>query len=252
MSENTTSRANEAITFADILFIIRKNIILLLIITVLFGIGGGIYGFKYTKTTYTAVSTAMIAKEQNSANNPDIDYSLSLNLVHTFQQLLSSEAIFKKTSEALRDKYEDQTITAGEIKGATSVSIEQYGLMITISATTTRSSEFAIDIANQLLYSSIEYANNDLETTEGFKPLADKIIVVDIATSAPQANKSKTILILSILIGFVVGLIAVVIKQLLNDTFTSREEFERNTGLNVLVMLPNPVFKGESDDVQEK
>ena len=94
-------------------------------------------------------------------------------------------------------------------------------------------------------------ANNDLVNDEGFKPLANKIIIIHKANSATVSNKSMTVFLLSIVIGFVLGLVAVVIAHLINDTFTSREEFERQTGLNVLVMLPNPVLKGDSNDIQQ-
>lgn len=251
MNTNTTNRANDAITFADILFIIRKNVILLLAITALFGIGGGIYGFRFTKPTYTAMASVMVSKPQSNTNNPDIDYNLSLNMVQSCTSLFSKDAVAIKTSDALSEKYEME-IDYKEIKNSVKASYTQYDLFIIIEVTTARDQQFAIDMANQLVDSAIDYVNNELEDENQFKPLANKIIPVDYAKEATINNNSKMILILSVIIGFVLGMVVIVIKHLLNDTFTSREEFERLTGLNVLVMLPNPVFKGDSNVIQEK
>ena len=247
MSVDSTNKVNDSLTFADVLFIIRKNLILLLTITIAFGIGGGVYGFKYTKPTYTAVASVFISKNQNN----DIDYSHSLNIVESVTSLFARDTVAIKVSEALSEKYEEE-INYKEIKNCVKAEHIQYDLNVIVTFTTSRSPEFAIDAANQYINSMIEYADNDLksvdvETGETVYPLKGKIIGVDYAIEATKQDNSKMIFILSVLIGFILGVAVIVIKHLINDTFTSREEFERQTGLNVLVMLPNPVIKGDSN-----
>lgn len=247
MSTNTTGKVNAAITFADIFFILRKNIILLLIITILFGVGGGIYGFKFTTPTYTATANVFIVKEKDS----DVDYSHSLNMVESSASVFGYNSVAIKVSEALSEKFEE-TIDYKEVWGGIQTEIIQYNLNVVVKFTTTRSPEFAVAAVNQYIESVIDYVDNDLvaenkDTGEKFYPLKNKIISTAPAIEASKNDRSKTIFLLSIVIGFVLGLVTVFIKYLLNDTFTSREEFERQTGLSVLVVLPNPVFKGDNN-----
>ena len=58
--ENENKVEEQGLSISDIFFIVKKNIIFIIIITMIFTLVGGFYAVKVKKPTYTAISTAMV------------------------------------------------------------------------------------------------------------------------------------------------------------------------------------------------
>ncbi len=251
MENNVKNELNDGISFVDILMMIKKEILFLIVITLVIGIAGAVYGYKYTKPVYRAQSDALVVVGINSSSNTDFDYSYSLNLVQTFKEFMTTDRVMILASQKLSEKYEMQ-VSPATIKSSVTVVNEQYSLLIRISAVSTISKEFAIDMANILIYSTIEIADEELVTSDGVKPLANKLIVNSLATTASMSSKAFSTTVIAFLIGIVLGVVIIIIKYTINDTYTSKEEFENQVDNNVLVMIPNYKDEGDNDNVQEK
>jgi len=243
MEENLKTTENEGISLHDIFFLIRKNILIILIITFVITIIGGIYAIGFKDTTYSTAATAMVVVPDDSGNdNKELDYSYALNLTHTFEDYVKSNAVSKRVAAKLSEKY-GMNVSTGYVRNCVNVEVQQYSLIISISVSSTVSEEFTMDMANEVFDTTIYLINNELKTEET-APLANTLVVVDYSEEADASKGTLIVLVLSFLIGLVLSIAFVFIKYLLNDTYTSKEDFEKSTGVNVLVMLPDPIAAG--------
>ena len=95
----------------------------------------------------------------------------------------------------------------------------------------------AQEIANTLVTNSIAIADDE---ENGFKLLQSKLKMLDVAelpTSPSSPNKMLNIVI-SVLLGGIVALGLVFVKELFNNKFQSATEMEKYLGIKVIAAVP--------------
>lgn len=251
---------DKGLTMSDILFIIKRNIIMIIIITVVFVIIGAIYGLKIKSPTYTATTTAIVYVDTSTGeNNQSIanNYSYATYFTSTFSSFIESNPVLNSASKMLEEKY-DYIISREDLKKCIIVTTETNSLIITVSAKVSQKNDeygrnLAQAIANTVMSSAIQEANKYKYDDEGnvildkngdpeyqYKVLANKLVVmekVEEPSDVVYRRGAATTILISFLIGILISFLIVIIKYFTNDTFTSKESYEEATGLNVLSVI---------------
>ena len=248
MEENLKNNTVDGISLGDIFFLFKKNILLIAIITAIITVIGGIYAVGFKDTTYSTTATAMIVVPSNSNDDErQLDYSYALNLMHTYEDYIQSNAVLKKVGEELKkeyaDKYPESYYSPNFIRRCIQIEMQQYSLILTVRGESVVDKEFTINLVNKVMKCTKILVDEELKAGD-VKPLANTFVVIDEAENVSASKGTLVVLIISFVLGLIVGLLVVFVKYLINDTYTSKDDFEKSTGVNVLVLLPDPVILG--------
>lgn len=253
-------REEQGITFADLWFLVKRNMLLILIVTLVFTVLGGIYGLKIKNPTYTATTTAIVfvdTSSSGSSGNVVNNYSYATYFTSTFSTFIKSNPVLTLACKNLNEKgYE---YSRKELKDCISIGTESNSLIITIVAKVSSKDENegrarAQAIANTILESTIQEANkykydsngnvvldNNGDPVYEYLVLAEKLVAMEKVENTSDVVYSRgagTTILIAFLIGLVVSMGIVLVKYLIDDTFSSKETFEKMTGLTVFASIP--------------
>lgn len=248
----------QGISFSDLLFLVKRNILVILIITIICTIAGGVYAYGVKKPVYTAVATAVVQAEQSTTNNSEsTSYSYSVALTNTFKDVIKSQPVIVAAADKLAkdDKYSSvdnvKASLMGKLKSNVSVSSTTSTLILTVSAESTDPEE-AILLANTILAQTIAVTdqydvdeNGNIKTdSDGnaiylYPILGNKLKVLQNADKDTTTEKHNELLILVVacLIGLIISFVIVLIKFLSDDTYTSKDTFEKTYNINILASI---------------
>ena len=124
---DTEKREEQGLSLSDLLFLVKRNIIMVIIVTMVFIIVGAVYGFKIKKPTYTATTTAIVYVDTSAGgNNPTManNFSYATYFTSTFSSFIKSNPVLSVTSETLKEKYSYNNITRDYLKSCVSVPLQ--------------------------------------------------------------------------------------------------------------------------------
>ena len=219
------------ISFNDLFFLIKKNLVMIMIITFLFTLAGGIYGFGFKSYTYTSTATAIVYGENNS-NNPYQDVLTAQYMINTFKDYITSNVVAKDVMSS--DSCKDYNLDIKHIQENLSVSTQTTNSLVLTIKYKAASEKEAITVLNQIL-DSTEFLSNQTEQ------LKDIFIVMDRAeeVSTVGSRGAAMVIIICFIIGALLSCGIVLIKFLMDDTYTSKEAIEKHYNINVIASLPN-------------
>lgn len=260
----------KGISLSDIFFLIKKNFLLILIITALFTIAGGVYGLKFKKITYTAKAEAIVMADSSSttpsASTNYQEYVMSTYLINTFNTFIVSNKVVgavvddltetldtykaNNPDAVLPDDYktysnpENRGSLIKKIQDNASVSTSTNSLIITIKYKSNNEA-LSIVVTNLLVEKTKEIADKN-EEVDGkkeydYKMLAGNFASIDEAepSTVTASRGAAIVIIVCALIGLVISFAIILIKYLCDDTYTSKEAFEKAFNINVLTLLPD-------------
>ena len=270
MEQNQTIYEEEkGISLRDLFFLVKKNLIMIIVITAICTLAGGIYGLKFKKITYTSKAEAivMVDSTNSSASQAYQEYLTSTYLINTFNSLIKSNKVVNEVAESLTseleaykqnnpgavlpENYQELSNPAKRgsiitsIQNNTTVTTTTNSLYVTIKYKSNNEA-LSIVVANLLIEKTQQVADNyvlnelnekvyDYPNLQGNFGPVDK--AVDYTTEASRG--AAKVIIICFLIGFVVSFAIAFIEYLLDDTYTSKEEFEKAFNINVLTLLPD-------------
>ena len=243
----------QGISFSDIFFLIKRNILLILIVTILSVLAGGIYAFGIKKPVYSAEATAVVQAEPNSTNvNEATSYSYSVALANTFNKIIKSITVINEAADQLIEAKEyteeQRTSLKNKLKNNVSVSSDTSSLMLTLTAKSVDPEE-AILLVNALLKATITVVDqhavdeNGVEIPDEYNYiiLANKLKVLSEASIETTVQKSNKLIIVVVacMIGVIISFGIILIKYLSDDTYTSKDAFEKTFNINILSSIQN-------------
>lgn len=194
---------------------------------------------KYTATVSMYVYANPKVSESGTATNADL--VAADNLIKTYQVIVKSNAVLKVVADRLNaehPEYAQYGVTAGRIKGMTSVSVPS-GTKILEVAVVTVDPQLSADLANTIA----QYIPDEIVRITK----AGGVEIVDYA-SAPKSPSSPNVT-RNISVGFVAGLLAAgayfVLRTLLDTTIYSEEEVAKVTECPVIGSIPHVEITGE-------
>lgn len=222
----------QGISLNDLFFLVKKNLVLILIVTIGCTILGAIYGFFIKETTYSATTTAIVNVDKDEAGSSSAEYSIysyCVLLANNYSVFIKTQPVLDDVVNDLKNEYPDLTQKA--VKECITVSIESSTTIILVTAKTNDSAK-SIAIANAVVASTIQVAN-----ASGAESLANKLFIIDGASETTATRGAAIVCVVSLLIGLVISFAIVLIKYLADDTYTSKDAFEKAFNINILACL---------------
>lgn len=227
----------EGISLQELFKIVWNNIALILIITMWVLVIGIVYTFSVVQPKYTANSSLMVQVDvESSGTNEQSAIVIANNLMGTYKEFIVSNRVLESVKE---DIPELSNTSLGALKSSISISITSQILIIYISVVNT-SPELAQEIADTLVENSIAIAN---DPESPYVLLQNKLKVLDVAklpTSPSSPNKTLNVII-SGLLGGILALGVVFVKEFFNNKYKTVEELERHLNIKVLAAVPGTI-----------
>lgn len=224
----------EVIELRDIIQIVKKYYKLLLIVPVVFALIGALISIYFIKPVFEASTTLIVSQSNDTGeaiNKGDVD--LGKSLIYTYAEMAKSNTVLDNTKAKLG---------IGELNGS-SISVSPVkDTQILKIAVQNINPALATDIANTLVE---EFT---LEISRITK--TENVAVVDFAKvpkSPIKPNKVMNTLIAGIL-GEMLILLAVFLKEYLDNTLKTEKDIERYLGISVIGTIPNFNQGGKQTD----
>ncbi len=216
----------EEIDLLELFRAILKHIKLIIVLCILFGVGG-FFGTKLLITpTYTASTSIYLTPQISESGSLDYNSQMANSkLVTNVVNLLTQNNIM---SEVAKDVGLE---SAKNVKDVLTVSNETNTEIVTITATTT-DPKLSKDIANSTVSTFINRMQKNLNVRN--------IEVVDKAklSYVPSGPNVKMNTLLATMVGFVLGCGYAVLKFLLDNRLRTKEEAEKYLGVPVFCEIP--------------
>ncbi len=213
--------------------LIKKNLLLMVLITVLCSLLATAYAIVFVKPTYTATSSVILRMSVTSQNqsNAQTDLSLAQRYLPTIADLVASPEIVDKANKIY---HEDESISESDKinAGAVKIDYNERSMIFTISYT-----DSTPDRARAKVEAIRDAASQNFEWgILGVKSVA--LIPTDNEIDEPEAKSGHFKFIVSgIAIGVVASFVVVLLKYALDNTITEKKEFEELTGVDVLATI---------------
>ena len=243
--EDNKLQEPEGISLKELFQIIWNNIALVLIISMWVLVLGVVYTFTIAKPQYTANTSLIIQVDAETTGSEISALQMANYLISTYGDFLVSN----KVLESVKADVEAETgiaLSNQQIKNVVSVTTEAQNMFIYIKVET-YDPELAQSIANNLAENSIEIANSTYMDGDEEKPvyrfLHNNLMVHDEAllpTSPSSPNKVLNIVI-SGLLGGIIALGVVFIKEFFNNKYKSVEDLERHLNTKVIAAVPGTI-----------
>lgn len=223
---NIESEDENVIDLMELFRAILKHIKLIIVLCILFGVGG-FFGTKLLiAPTYTASTSIYLTPQISESGSLDYNSQMANSkLVTNAVNLLTQNNIM---SEVAKDVGLD---SASSVKKFVSVTNESNTEIITISATTT-DPKLSKDIANDTVSTFIRTMQKNLNVRN--------IEVVDKAklSYVPSGPNVKKNTMMAGVVGLLVGVGYAVLKLLLDNRLRTKEEAEKYLGIPVFCEIP--------------
>lgn len=219
----------QTIDLLDIFRLLKKNLILILVITLLGGAAGfGVSTFLMTPK-YESDATLIVnaSAEQTTGGSVSNDQLTSAkNLVDTYAVILTSEAVLNQTISNLHLDTDYDTLV--EQVSVTAVNDTQV-MAITV---TDEDPEVAQRIAADITAQAPEVI---IRTVKAGSVEVISSAKVDREPVSPSIVKNTAI---GALLGFTLVVFVLIVKRLMNNKFESAEDITNKLGLTVLGVIP--------------
>lgn len=216
----------------DFLYILRKRMKLILIVTITCTLISGILSFFVIKPTYAASTSIIVGKPQaDEKNNTQFnDVMMYQNLVKTYAEIAKSRDVAEKSISKL-----NSDLTVEKLSKIINVTPQQGTQILTISAESKNAKE-AAKIVDTVSTTFIE------ESKKVF-PTGGDIQVMDKAKVPEDPIKPKKAL--NIAIAFFLGLMASVgltfVLEYMDSTLKTEDDINRYLELPVIGIIPKDV-----------
>ena len=232
--QELTIEEEKGLSIVDILFIIRKNIVVILILISLFSILGGLYS-KVETPIYESTGTMLVSYEGNG-NSISSDYTFSNYISGTFVVFITQDVVLDVVSEKTG-------IKTGTLKKNVSVTNSSLILSVKYQASTASEATF---VAQTIIDTAQEIADSvDEENKPIYHLLYDNLKVL----SPAKEGVRKSHLLRDLAIGFGIGVflafLYVFLREILDTKFKSASEIERVLDIPVLAGIPVYTFNEE-------
>lgn len=255
MEEEVVYNEKESqLTLGALLEAAKRRIGLILAITLFLTVVGGIVGKFFIKTKYTSSGEAIVmmtvGDDDANKTSSTTAYQYSVYFAETVNtSFLKSDLVLKKASETLKTDH-NIDISPEKLKsGLTSTVDSNRGIAISVKFSSNY--EEADVILGTVLNTLVEELNTKKEDgSYTWELFGNSVRITSSPSKVTSDSTSKVIKFLAIffVIGLVVSAIVIVIGVLLDDTYKSKEQFEKDTGIDVLVTLENIALAKEKTE----
>lgn len=231
------NQEEKGLSIVELLQLLLKNWLIIGISTVLIASIAAIYAFVIATPMYESKSDIIVQVE--SSSELGYDYTTALRLVPSIAEFMKKDIVLDHVIQELNL---EEKMSAGQIRSGLSVTASNTTFFVYVTYTSSDAT-LSRDIANQIVESAREIANNNA-TFSSFK---DKISEpTTIARTGVQTSPNKPLLlIIGVLLGGILGVGIVLVVELTNNTYRTKEELEADFDIQVIGVIPSFEVKEE-------
>lgn len=228
MNEQNLDPQNE-ISLLDLYVILRRNIVLILAFTTLIAMIAAAYAFFVVDETYATNADVMVQVQTDPNIDGSYDYNTAQKLLATIVEFMSKDVVL---DEVIREL--DLSYTTSQIRSNLTVTSSNTSFFINVKFID-EDAYLARDIVNAVINQSILVANGN----DAFSTLKNKITRTSYADIAVYEAPNKPMYVaVGIILGGIVGVGFVFVKELMNNSYRSKEQLEQAFDIQVMGIIP--------------
>lgn len=241
MLDNQESQ--QEISLIELWYIVRRHILLILLVTTFFFIIASIYAWVVVTPDYISRADVMIQVEQGSSGSSETSFDLvsAARLLDTVRELMTKELVLQNALDSLEnDGFTN--LTVGYLRNGLTVTSSNSSYFINVSFVD-RDTVLAKAVADAVIEAVIEVT--DVE--DAFPVLTNKIRRTSFGSDATYNSPNRILYsVIGIVLGGIVSLGYVFLREVLATNFRSKDEIEAALGIQVLGVIPNMEAKVKS------
>lgn len=216
----------KTIDLSKLIKILKKNLKWLIILPIIFLVIGMILTFFVIKPEYEASTQVLVNQKEKNSDMMAQQVQSNIQLVKTYSEIIKSPRILDKVSKELNGKYSEK-----EISEMLTVNNQAESQIMNIQVKS-KNKKDAKNIANKI--------------AQVFSKDADQIMSIDNVSILSKADSVAKVspkpgvnAIISLFLGFIVALILISFKEVLDRRIKTEEEVEELLNLPVLGSIPD-------------
>jgi len=227
MNEQQVEQTSE-ISLVDLYKILKNNLILILVLTLLIGTIAGVFAFVIVDPKYKSNADIMV-QVPFEGSSENFDLLNAQRLLPTVAEFLQSERVLDNVIDEL-----GLDMTVAQIKTGFNVRSSTTSYFIYISYEST-DAQLSRDIVNTVILEAIALANAD----DDFSIFRNKITQTSTGKLGIYSSPNRPLyVIIGLILGGIVGVGLALVKELFNNTYKSKEQLEQSFGIQVLGVIP--------------
>ena len=225
----------ETIDLREIILLLKKHLLVLIMVTVLFAVVGYLVSAFVLTPKYEASATMIVNSREDATTQTTItsdQINSATKLVDTYSVILTSDTVLDKTIEDLNldMSYED-------LLGKVTVESVNSTQVMRISA-----QDEDPQLAQQIVASIVEQAPEIIIQT--VKAGSVEVISQPKAGDVPVSPEMMKNTVIAGMLGLVLALAVVFLRSMLNNKFMTDTDINNKLGLTVLGVIPQVSIKG--------
>jgi len=229
MNEQNMDIQENEISLLDLYLIVRKNIVLILTFTTLFAMIAAGYAFLIVDETYASNADVMVQVQTDQTVDGSYDYNTAQKLLATITEFMSKDVVL---DEVVRDL--DLSYTPKQIRNNLTITSSNTSFFINIKFVD-EDAELARQIVDSVIDNAIQVANGN----DAFSSLKNKMTRTSFADAGVYEAPNKPLyVVIGIILGGITGLGFVFVKELMNNSYKSKEQLEAAFKIQVLGVIP--------------
>lgn len=226
----------KGLSLVDLWNIFKKNVLIVIISTIIGTLLSGIYAFSFNKPMYRSEGTVIvqIVSDLESKNPSYNDLVMSFNIVGTAAGFLKDTSVLERVQEDIKTNYK-YDLTIKEIRSGLKINqqVDYFGnktLYVDVTFTS-RDPEMSKVIVDSVMTQAIALANSE-KNVSVFK---NALYITSNAGECENVATSATkLLILGFAGGFVVGIVITFVKAITSNKINTKEELQESVNIEVL------------------
>ncbi|MBN2876440.1 MAG: hypothetical protein JXL85_02195 [Bacilli bacterium] len=225
----------EGMTLQELFSIVWLNRALIFWVTLWIAVLGVVYTYVFVTPVYEAETSLIVQVDVTASGSTEQSaIYVAQNLIETYKVFVVSNTVLTSVIDDVDALPADYSLTS--LKNSITINSSSNVLIFTINVEN-QDPELAAEIANRLVENSIAIAN---DTESGYVLLQNKLKLLDMADvpSIPSAPNKILNIVISVLLGGIVSLGIVFVRELFNNKFQSSSEMEKFLGIKIIAAVP--------------
>ncbi|MBU1093696.1 MAG: hypothetical protein KKH01_04460 [Firmicutes bacterium] len=223
---NDQLETTNEISLYDMYKILKSHLLLILIFTLVIGTFATIYAFAIANPIYKSSAYVMVQVQADPVTET-YDLVSAQRLLATVQDLISMPIVLEDVISDL-----NLNLTVNQLQNNLTVQSSTTSFFVTVSYLS-GDPELSQEIVDAVITSAIDFANANVPI------LSNNILRTSSANLGIYDSPNKVLyVVIGIILGGVAGVGFAFIKELLNNSFKTREQLEAAFGIQVLGVIP--------------
>jgi len=225
--ENQQLESTNEISLVDLFKILRANLIMIVAFTLAIGLIAALYAFLVATPKYKSNAYVLVAVQVSGSQGDSFDLINAQRLLTTAGDLISMPVVLEQVIDVL-----DLDLTPTQLKNNLTVTSSTTSFFINVSYLS-EDPILAKDVVNEVINQAIIFANANIPI------LDDNIVRTSFANNGIYDSPNKVLyVVIGLILGGIVGVGFAFLKEMLNNTFRSKEQLEAAFGIQVLGVIP--------------